>query len=292
MAPEKVRGNLVVLDLDFRNSILECLVDRFDPVSTDEPLFVSWNAIECPPGFDSSGNGVIFVARPPGYKRQSYRAKPDALGDHRYSWADKVYFDGIMIVLILPEGYVIRSIDSTTPSPTRMKMFGERLAWYWAIPNERDRAEVSWQINPINDLGITSLSDHTETLNNEAVARGPLSPPVKMDEGPVDMDIVNPQDEPAIIGAPSWHKDKEIESIRETNQLLKLITNWTFITGIILSLIGLAFVLADATGTTSFNFFGQRFDSTNVGIAAIFLGVAMIVLNIRRLLKVAERRSS
>jgi hypothetical protein len=45
---------------------------------------------------------------------------------------------------------------------------------------------------------------------------------------------------------------------------------------------------AGIQGDTEFSFFGQSFKSTHIGIAAIFLASALIVLNIRRVLKSVE----
>jgi hypothetical protein len=67
-----------------------------------------------------------------------------------------------------------------------------------------------------------------------------------------------------------------------------MIARGTFWVGTVLALIGLAMVALGATGNTEFKFFGQTFRSDNVGIAAIFLGAALIVLNVRRVLKSSE----
>jgi hypothetical protein len=48
---------------------------------------------------------------------------------------------------------------------------------------------------------------------------------------------------------------------------------------------GIWLVWFGATGNTSFTIFGQQFASTNVGIAALFLGAVTVVLLLRRFLK-------
>lgn len=58
----------------------------------------------------------------------------------------------------------------------------------------------------------------------------------------------------------------------------------TFVVGLLLAIIGIFLVYLGASGDTNFNFFGQEFKSTNTGIAAIFIGASLIVLNTRRLL--------
>lgn len=67
--------------------------------------------------------------------------------------------------------------------------------------------------------------------------------------------------------------------------IIKIILLGSFITGIIISGLGLLMIYQGATGETEFVFFGQKFKSTNVGIAAIFIGGSLIVLLIKRSLK-------
>jgi len=77
--------------------------------------------------------------------------------------------------------------------------------------------------------------------------------------------------------------------VEQGHTLLSRIATITFVVGLFLSIIGIILVYLGATGNTEFNFFGQSFKSSNVGIAAIFLGSAMIVLNIRRTLTSFDR---
>ena len=48
---------------------------------------------------------------------------------------------------------------------------------------------------------------------------------------------------------------------------------------------GIILIYLGSTGATKFHFFGQSFDSTNVGIAAIFLGATTVVVVLTRLMK-------
>jgi hypothetical protein len=80
----------------------------------------------------------------------------------------------------------------------------------------------------------------------------------------------------------------DLSRSRDHSPLLLLIARGTFVIGALLAIMGVAFVALGATGETEFSFFGQTFRSESVGIAALFLGAALIVLNIRRVLKSSD----
>lgn len=63
--------------------------------------------------------------------------------------------------------------------------------------------------------------------------------------------------------------------------LIKFFTIIGIIAGIILALLGIWLVYLGSTGDTEFNLFGQTFKSSNVGIAAIFIGAVVIITSIR-----------
>ncbi len=157
----------MVLDFSFCNSELECQVDRLNPTNAPgQWLQVSWNAIKCPPGYEQLGEGVVFVKRPSGYERRKYRAKPDILGDNQFQWRDTVKGEGAMVVLILPAGHIIPSVDDAKPLPTLSKVFNNRMAVYWFIKEDNlNRVKVSWRLETINQQ---SISDHCFSFNEEA----------------------------------------------------------------------------------------------------------------------------
>jgi predicted transcriptional regulator len=77
--------------------------------------------------------------------------------------------------------------------------------------------------------------------------------------------------------------------IRETNSLLRIVIIGTFVLGVVFIAAGVAYVYMGGVGDTEFSFFGQTFKSTSVGIAAFFLGAAIIVLVVRRSLSTLDR---
>jgi len=98
-----------------------------------------------------------------------------------------------------------------------------------------------------------------------------------------------PQASQRVLNSPPiWHEDV---AIGNHYRLLNVITHWTFISGVVICLIGAYFIRLGATGTTKVTLFGQTLESTNVGIAAVFIGAVLIVRNVRRILKVIESAS-
>jgi len=69
--------------------------------------------------------------------------------------------------------------------------------------------------------------------------------------------------------------------LRETSKLSKLIIIGAYLIGLFFVASGIIMVFSGASGNTEFSFFGQKFKSENVGITAIFLGAATIILLIR-----------
>ena len=75
----------------------------------------------------------------------------------------------------------------------------------------------------------------------------------------------------------------------EKHPLLTLLTHWSFWFGALLAVLGVVLVVIGSGGETEFVFFGQSFKSQNVGIASFFLGAALVVLNVRRILKSLDK---
>lgn len=75
------------------------------------------------------------------------------------------------------------------------------------------------------------------------------------------------------------------QHVEAASPLLKLIVIGVIIFGAMIAGMGVLLVYLGSTGVTKINFFGQSFDSANVGIAAIFLGATTVVVVITRLLK-------
>ena len=78
---------------------------------------------------------------------------------------------------------------------------------------------------------------------------------------------------------------RELMQHHEKHPLLSLLAHWSFWFGTVLATLGVVLVVLGSRGETEFSFFGQAFKSQNVGIASFFLGAAMVVLNVRRILK-------
>ncbi|MGH8557504.1 MAG: hypothetical protein ACRESZ_08590 [Methylococcales bacterium] len=62
-----------------------------------------------------------------------------------------------------------------------------------------------------------------------------------------------------------------------------------YIVGILMAGLGVYLAVLGTTANTEFSFFGQTFKSTSIGIAAIFIGAAMIVLVSGRVLKTVDK---
>jgi hypothetical protein len=215
MAPESP-GNLVVLDLQWRKSRLECDVDRFEPASNQarEFLYVSWNALACPENYIPVGGGVAFAWVPPGFSRRQYRARIDKAGQG-FEWIDRPLGLGLMLVLTLPSewAYLFPSADELGPRPFRFKSTEDgRLALYYWLSSEDGRAVVSWRMEHVVGL---DAEEAAASLNDEArLAPGPTAYPAHVDspDGPGNRPSDEPRSNP---DPPEWHRDRAIVVVGE-----------------------------------------------------------------------------
>lgn len=291
MAPEGP-GNITILDLVLKDSIVECKVDRFEPNGAINPFFVSWSATGPIQNFVAAGDGVVNVRPPDGAERWIYSARVGRAGD-RLVWRDVVHGMGLMLVVVLPTGYVLQSVleNDVEPIPSGFKEFKGRMAFYWRLKgDEENQADVMWRMRHAPGIDVES---HCEILREEAlIVRKQLEQRPNLQVDPDVGTIVDPQptDVPTTNARVHIRRQAPPNVPHEVvGGLLMTITHWTFITGIIIGIIGLVLVIAGSTGYTSLSLFGQKIESTNVGIVAIFIGVVMIVLNIRRVLRPIEQ---
>jgi hypothetical protein len=161
MAPE-APGNLVALDVRSDANGFVCRVERYDPTEVSSRfLRVSWNAITRPPGYDPVAGGAAYVEITPGFDHRSYEARPDIAGP-RLTWLDKVFGDGLMLIVILPYGYALLSLQDADPPPVAAKVHDGRMAVYWLHPK---RTRTTWRMEVVEAERISKLCS---ALNEEA----------------------------------------------------------------------------------------------------------------------------
>jgi hypothetical protein len=175
MAPE-APGNLVVLDVTTDAGGFVCRVERYDPIGKPiRFLRVSWNAIARPGGYESVAGGAAYVEVPPGFKHSTYDARPDLAGSSLV-WLDKVFGDGLMLIVILPYGYALPSFYDAHPPPVAAKPHEGRMAIYWL---HKKRTRTTCRMEVVEAKRISALCSE---LNQEASRqdRQPESLPVEI----------------------------------------------------------------------------------------------------------------
>lgn len=155
MAPE-APDNLVVLDINIKqDAVFEFDVHRWD--GANAKLYVLWNAVTCPDGYQIVADGTICVSAPPEYIHRHYKALPRLrLDPMLMSWRDAT--DGVlMLVACLPVGYVYGGSPPNAPIPYEAKPVGKRMAVYWNLRGEQG-VETSWRIEPAENRDIYRYS--------------------------------------------------------------------------------------------------------------------------------------
>jgi hypothetical protein len=157
MGPE-APGNLVVIDLRFQDGELKGDAERveYDPEHMPRIeeaggwFYVLWNEIPRGEDYISLGRGVVHVKTdlPLGYK--VFPKNPiqlDSLGEGRFAYRFPALGEGLMLVLIFPEGH---TLAGSQPMPKSAKVFKKRrLAVYWKPAGKYGaNVKVAWEIRP------------------------------------------------------------------------------------------------------------------------------------------------
>lgn len=169
MSPE-APGSLVVLVLsvdELGNWSGE--IDRFDPVEAKQWLRVSWSAAACTGNRRPAGGGVVCVTVPEsGYRRERYPVNGLTAGAGRLQWRDKAPGEGLMLVIVLPIGWVIPSAHDASRSPVDVKAFHGRFAAYWMLDG---RDAVWWNVSEVAEA---TISQHIDAFQVELAPGTPV----------------------------------------------------------------------------------------------------------------------
>ena len=169
MSPE-APGNLVVLDLRSEQDGFVCRVERYDPADPSAGyLRVSWNAVTRPVGYEPVAGGAVYVEVPAGFDHREYDAAPDVVGE-RLGWIDKVFGDGLMLVVRLPYGFGMLGFRDAEPGPMAAKAHDGRMVLYWLLPT---RTRVTWRQERVDPQRVPALCG---AITNDAARREPAHP--------------------------------------------------------------------------------------------------------------------
>lgn len=203
MAPE-APGNLIVVDSRFQDQELTGYAERVEYAPEQREriegaggwFYVLWNEEPKEADYVPLGGGVVYVNKkelPSGYKiSPKSPIKPDALGDGRYSYSYPALGEGLMFVLILPEGC---TLTDSRPVPKSAKILKKkRLAVYWK-PDGKYGAQVRimWQIRRFDG----DLRSERNRINAE-------SENVPDNQGVIVGKPRRTEDTPSHIAVPSW----------------------------------------------------------------------------------------
>jgi hypothetical protein len=210
MAPESP-DNLVVLDISInQDGVFEFNVHRWD--GGNAKLYVLWNAVTCPDGYQSVSAGAICVAAPPEYVHRHYMALPRLrLDPMLLSWRDST--GGVlMLVACFPAGYVYGGSPPDAPIPYEAKPLAERMAVYWNLSGEQG-VETAWRIEPI---GNRNLREYSATLNGLFESHPRRQPPPLDTQPPTEDELARRASAPprTELAPPPWQMTPEAQ--RET----------------------------------------------------------------------------
>lgn len=166
--PQIGTNELEVLDLSIRDGKVSCAVERYK-LGEQSRLVLSWNDTSASEGFQPIGNGVAFVRFPEPIAAKPRFAVPDDLGGGRLAWRDTAHEGSLIVIVVLPEDYVLRSVSETKPTPIRFKIFSGRMAFYWDIGPQM--TELTWAIAKRGNRNLEKL---VGDLNRQVIAAEPI----------------------------------------------------------------------------------------------------------------------
>ena len=67
--------------------------------------------------------------------------------------------------------------------------------------------------------------------------------------------------------------------------VLVRVTSLTFLAGVVLAILGVVLIIFGDHGASELSLFGAQIKTGSIGVAAIFIGAVLIILNTRALLK-------
>ncbi len=136
MSPE-APGSLVVLSLEKSvDGAWSADVDRWDPApGAGDLLRASWSAVECTGLQQTVGGGVVCATVPRGsqFQHKQQRAEQLEVDPGRLIWRDAAPGEGLMLVAVLPAGWVISTPADASSAPVDAKVFQSRFAVYWML---------------------------------------------------------------------------------------------------------------------------------------------------------------
>jgi hypothetical protein len=208
LAPE-APDDLVVLDiLVNEDGVVEFTVDRWD--GANAKLFVLWNAMTCPDGYQTVADGAICVAAPPEYVHRRYRALPRLrLDPMLLSWRD--WTAGVlMLVACLPADYVYGGLPPGAAIPYETKPLGSRMAVYWNLTGEQG-VEVAWRIEPIGDRNLRA---YCAELNGWLESQPGRRPPPLDVEAPTAVELARRASSPppTELAPPPWQTTRQAQT--------------------------------------------------------------------------------
>jgi hypothetical protein len=267
MAPE-APGNLVVIDLHFQDGELEGSAERveYDPEHTariEEAggwFYVLWN--ETPRGDDyvSLGGGVVHVKKdlPHGYRiLPKEPIQLDSMGNDRYAYRYPALGEGLMLVLMLPEGYTLADYR---PTPRSAKVFQKgRLAVYWK-PEAKygTHVKITWGIKKFDG----DLRAERDRINAD-----------------IDRSENVPDNAGVIVDEPA-RQDRGMDgTASRTASRTEEIPSWFSIAGVVFGAIALLFLMSllvlslfNREIPTASRFILVAFLALSIGLSSTFLG--------------------
>jgi hypothetical protein len=140
MPPEEI-PLLIAVDFKLDNGKLVGREERIEH-QRGQLMFASWYANVQPQGYRPVCGGVVYVQESDIRETKTSDKRPSDAGK-RYIWRDTNRPDGVMFVMILPEGHTLREPN---PLPYEAKNFQGRLAVHWRTQPAEGQFEVSWRV--------------------------------------------------------------------------------------------------------------------------------------------------
>ncbi|HEX6478364.1 MAG TPA: hypothetical protein VF043_05930 [Ktedonobacteraceae bacterium] len=113
--------------------------------------------------------GVIYARNLEDYKKDFYQASINKQNNKSF-WIEPPVPKGAMLVLILPQGYIIPTTEEANPTFLEAKIFKNRMALIWIERSEQD-IEFSWHMKKGQNMADKDLREFCSRLNEGSSAK-------------------------------------------------------------------------------------------------------------------------
>jgi hypothetical protein len=160
----------------------EGLTERYTTESLPSGPNILWGATRAPRGWRRVGEGVAYLAQPDKWNVVRATVRMDQASVNRLVHQDCAHPDGMVLIVILPEGYVTKDDTALAPKPLRAKTHKGRMALLWELRDCQPGA--AFELTSAKPSEVEAMAEELNTVLVTPRLEANQSPPTRPPEVP------------------------------------------------------------------------------------------------------------